>query len=56
MYIIDVYFKHIQMYTNTIDLYFKATLLVYILSLKHKKNKSIKKEKFFIIFKITGIF
>ena len=38
MYTIGLYFKPIQMYTNIIDLYFKAKSSVYISSLKISKT------------------
>ena len=41
MYIIGLYFKLIQMYTDTNYLYFKPKSLIYISSLKYKKKMSI---------------
>ena len=50
MYTIGLYFKPIQIYTDTIGLYLKTKASVYILSLKYKKRA------YFINFKIVGIF
>ena len=42
MYTIGLCFKPIQMFTDIIDLHFKAKLSVYISSIKHKnKNFSL---------------
>ena len=39
MYTIGLNSKLIQMYIDTINLHFKVKLLMYILSLEHKKKK-----------------